>query len=143
MLVICNSQQSFATVYSIHVYEKKQKRVKYLLKSYYREKVIYSKLRFSKFKKFFSRSVFGQLQLTQISLNLPTFCCTLKIWEQKGACFFHFFNMERNYEVSKSPFFLLNKNINYNKNKKNRKKKIPSHFQRDKSNASVNIKLLN
>ena len=59
MLVICNSQQSFATVYSIHVYEKKQKRVKYLLKSYYREKVIYSKLRFSKFKKFFSRSVFG------------------------------------------------------------------------------------
>ena len=42
-------------------------------------KVTFSKLRFSKFKKFVSRLVFGQLQLTQISLNFKTSCCNLKI----------------------------------------------------------------
>ena len=39
----------------------------------------FPKLRFSKFKKFVSRSVFGELQLTQISLNYKTPCCNLKI----------------------------------------------------------------
>ena len=39
----------------------------------------FSKLRFSGFKKFVTRSVFGELQLTQISLNFKTFCCNLKI----------------------------------------------------------------
>ena len=34
---------------------------------------------FSKFKKFVSKSVFGELQLTQISLNFKTFCCNLEI----------------------------------------------------------------
>ena len=43
--------------------------IKYLCKSYYGEKVIYSKLQLSKFKNFISGSVFGKLQLTQISLN--------------------------------------------------------------------------
>ena len=37
------------------------------------------KLRFSKFKKFASTSAFGELQLTQISLNFQTSCCNLKI----------------------------------------------------------------
>ena len=45
------------------------KDVKYLLTSYYWEKLTFSKLRFSKFKKLVTRSVFGELQLTQISLN--------------------------------------------------------------------------
>ena len=39
----------------------------------------FSKLRFSGFKKFVTRSVFEELQLTQISLNFKTFCCNLKI----------------------------------------------------------------
>ena len=39
----------------------------------------FSKLRFSGFKKFVTRSVFGELQLTQISLNFKTSCCNLKI----------------------------------------------------------------
>ena len=39
----------------------------------------YSKLRFSKFKKFVFRWVFGELQLTQISLNFKTSCSNLKI----------------------------------------------------------------
>ena len=49
------------------------------IKSYYGEKVTYSKLLFSKFEKFVSRSVFRELQLKQISLNFQTFCCNLKI----------------------------------------------------------------
>ena len=32
-----------------------------------------------KFKKFMTRSVFGELQLTQISLNFKSSCCNLKI----------------------------------------------------------------
>ena len=39
----------------------------------------FSKLRFSRFKKFVTRSVFGELQLTQISLNFKTSCFNLKI----------------------------------------------------------------
>ena len=37
-----------------------------------------SKLRFSGFKKFVARSVFGELELKQISLNFKTSCCNLK-----------------------------------------------------------------
>ena len=39
----------------------------------------FSKLRFSGFKKLVTRSIFGELQLTQISLNFKTSCCNLKI----------------------------------------------------------------
>ena len=39
----------------------------------------YSTLRFCKFKKLISRLLFGELQLTQISLNFKTPCCYLKI----------------------------------------------------------------
>ena len=39
----------------------------------------FSKLRFSGWKKFVTRSDFGELQLTQISLNFETSCCSLKI----------------------------------------------------------------
>ena len=38
---------------------------------------MFSKLRFSGFKKFVTRSVFGELQLTQISLNFKNSCCNL------------------------------------------------------------------
>ena len=44
-----------------------------------REKLAISKLFFSKFKKFVSSSVFGELQLTQISSNSKTSFCNLKI----------------------------------------------------------------
>ena len=50
-----------------------------LNKSYYREKMSDSKTRFSDLKKFISRSVFGELQLTHISLNFQTSFCNLKI----------------------------------------------------------------
>ena len=39
----------------------------------------FSKLRFSGFKKFLTRSIFGELQLTKISLNYETSCCYLNI----------------------------------------------------------------
>ena len=39
----------------------------------------FSKRRFSGFKKFVTRSVCGELQLEQISLNFKTSCCNLKI----------------------------------------------------------------
>ena len=39
----------------------------------------FSKLRFSGCKNLFTRSVFGELHLTQILLNFKTSCCNLKI----------------------------------------------------------------
>ena len=38
-----------------------------------------SKLRFSGLKRSVTRSVFGELQLTQISLNFKTSCCSLEV----------------------------------------------------------------
>ena len=62
----------------------------------------YSKLRFSKFKIFVTRSVFCELQLTQISLNLKLLVATSKVWEQNCMWLFYYFNFERNYDVLKS-----------------------------------------
>ena len=39
----------------------------------------YPKLQFSKFSRFVSRSIFGELQLTQIQPNFQTSSCNLKI----------------------------------------------------------------
>ena len=62
-----------------------------------------------------TRSIFGELQLTQISYNFQTSCYKLKI---KKLCVAFLFNFERNYDALKlkSPCILLNKNINVNKN---------------------------
>ena len=89
-----------------------------------REKVTYSKLRLSKFKKFVSRLVYGELQLTQISLNFQTSYCNLKVrglGEKLCVRLFYYFYFERNYGIlkSKSPWFLLKKM------RRNRKWKIP------------------
>ena len=83
----------------------------------------FSKLRFSGFKKFVTRSVFSELQFTKISLNFKTSCCNLKIRGLGAKRLFYYFNFERNYDVlkSKSPCILLNKNV---KTKRNRKWKI-------------------
>ena len=86
------------------------------------EKLTFSKLWFFKFEKFDPRSVFGELQLTQISLNFQTSCCNLKI-RGRGAklcvgCFYYFNYYERSYvwlfKVKES--VLLNENINFNNN---------------------------
>ena len=77
----------------------------------------FSKLRFSGFKKFVTRSVFGELRLTQISLNFKTSCCNLKI-KSLGT---------KLCQKSKRPCILLNKNINFNKNETESKIKNPAH----------------
>ena len=63
---------------------------------------------------------------------LKTFIATWKweIWEQNCEWLFHYFNFERNSEVlkSKSPCFLLKKNTNFNKTRRNGKWKIPQTF---------------
>ena len=75
---------------------------------------------FPSFKSFASMSAFGELQLTQISLNLKTSWCKLKIRDLGEKCgwLFYYFNFARNYGdlMPKSPCFLLNKNISFNKN---------------------------
>ena len=80
--------------------------------SKYWEKVKYSKPQLSKFKKFVSRSVFGELQLTQISLNFQTSCYNLKI-RGLGANlwvdFLVFFFSGRNYDVEESMLFVKQK----------------------------------
>ena len=72
----------------------------------------------------------------QISLNVQTFCCNLKIrgldWEQNCVWLYGFY-FERNYEnlKSKNPCFLLNRNINFNKNGKKSKMENPTHSFRE------------
>ena len=46
---------------------------------YFREKLMLLKLQLSKFKKFVSRPVFREFQLTLISLSFKTCSCNLKI----------------------------------------------------------------
>ena len=102
-------------------------------KSYY-----YSKLHFSGFKRFVTRSVFRELQPTQISLNFNNSCCNLKIRDLGAKCsgwLFYYFSFERSYDVlkSKSSCILLNKNINFNKNKTELKMENPIHSFKEMS----------
>ena len=112
----------------------KSKDVKYLLKSCYWEKLTFSKLWFSEFKKFVSRLVFREFQFIWIgtSLNIKTSCCNLKIrslWAKLCVWLFYYFNFERRDEVlkSNSRCILLNKNINFDKNKTESKMENPTH----------------
>ena len=103
-------------------------------------KLTFRKLRFSKFNKIVTGSVFGEPQLTQISLNFKTYCCNLKnrgLGPKLCVWLFCYFNFGRNYDVlkSQSPCILLNKkNTNFKGpvrsfHQKSRKKKIISWLQ--------------
>ena len=85
---------------------------------------------------------FGELQLTEISLNYKTSCCNLKsdAWEQNCVAFYYF-NFEQSYDVlkSKSSCILLNKNINFNKNEVESKMENPTHSFRE---TNVVLKLI-
>ena len=103
------------------------------------------KLLYSKFKKFVSRSVIGELQLSQISLNFKLIV-HIKLIEQNREWLFNYFDFERNYDVlkSKSPFFLLKKNINFNKSKMESKMQNPTHDIREsKLGGSAHIRNAN
>ena len=106
----------------------------------------YSKRRFSRFTKFVSRSVFGELRLMQISLNFQSSCCKLKMRGQEQICEWlsYYFYFQRSYDIlkSKSPCFLLNKNINFNKNKtKPKMENLNTQFYRNKPCASACIRI--
>ena len=92
------------------------------------QKIGGGKLRFSGFRKFVTRPAFRELRLMQISLNIKTSCCNLKI---RGL--FYYFNFGRNYDVlkSKSPCIFLNKNINFNKNETESIMENPTHSFRE------------
>ena len=92
----------------------------------------FSNFLLSWFKKFVTRSVFGEFQLTQMSLKFKSSCSNLKIrgtWEQNYVWLFYYFNFERSCGIltSKIPCTLLNKIINLNKNKTEMKKENLSH----------------
>ena len=98
----------------------------------YLKTTIEKNFRFSSLKKFVSRSVFEGLQLKKISLNFKTFCCNLNIrgLKQSRMWFFYYFIFERNWK-SKSPCFLLIKNININKKETESKIENPTHTFRE------------
>ena len=87
---------------------------------------------FAKFKEFVSWSVFGELQLSQISLNFKTLL-QLKNQrsESKTVCGFFIILILKGIIKSKSPCILLNKNINFNKNKTESKMENPTHSLRE------------
>ena len=65
----------------------------------------------------FSNSVFGELQLTQISLRSKTSCCNLKIRSLgTKACVVLLLNMFMLLLMLMSVWLLLNKKVNSNKN---------------------------
>ena len=78
-----------------------------------------------------SQVSFGELQLTEVSLNFKTFCYNVKIRGLGPNCvsLFYYFDFERNYGVlkSKSPCILLNININFNENETESKMVKPTH----------------
>ena len=64
-------------------------------------------------------------------MNLKLLVATYKpdVWEQNYVWLSNYFNLERNCDVlkSKSPCMLLNKNINFNKNKPESTMENPAH----------------
>ena len=73
------------------------------------------------------------------SSSPQTSCSNLKIRGLAAKLWvdFLFFHFERNYDVSKSkgPWFLLNKNMNFNKNQKESKMNNPAHSCREINRA--------
>ena len=95
----------------------------------------FSKLWFSGFKKFVTRSVLGSSNWGRYWIS-KLLVATYKldvIWEQNCEWLSYYFHFERSYEVlkSKRPCILWNKNINFNKNKIKSKMENPTHSFRE------------
>ena len=115
-----------------------------MLKGYYWDNVTYWKFWLSKFKKFVSRSVFGEFQLILISLNFKTSCCNLKtrgLGAKPCVALLIIFYFKKNYDFLKSkspfsiPFWVFLK-----KTKRNLKWKFPKHSFRACASARIRIK---
>ena len=79
---------------------------------------------------------FGELQLTQISLNFKISCSNLKFsGEQNRVWCFSYFNFGRSHDVLKSNSLciFLNKNINFNYNETESKMENSTHTFRETS----------
>ena len=75
------------------------------LNSRYLEKLTFSKLPFSKFEKFISRSVFRERRFTQILLHFKTSCCPFKT---KGIMTFYSQSLKTKRDRKwKIPYMLL------------------------------------
>ena len=96
---------------------------------------MFSKLRFSKFRKIAP----GQFLSSSSSHNyhwiFKLFVATWKseVWKQSYVWLFNYFYFERSYDFfkSKSPYFLLNENINFGKNKTESKMENLTHSFRE------------
>ena len=95
----------------------------------------FSKLRFSEFNKFISRSDLGSSNSRRCHWILKFVVATYKsdVWEQIYVWLFYYFNFERSYKVfkSNSPWILLNKNINFCKNEMESKMENTTHSFRE------------
>ena len=91
----------------------------------------FSKLRFSGFKKFVTRSVLASRYHWILKLLVATY--KSDVWEQNCVWLFYDFNFERSYDVlkSKSPCILLNKNINFNNEETESKMENPTRSFRE------------
>ena len=94
------------------------------------------KLRFSKSLKDLSLGQFlGSSNSRRYHGILKLLVATLKseVWKQNCLWLFYYFHFERNYDVlkPKSPYILLNKNINVNKIETEWKMKNPTHTFRE------------
>ena len=96
----------------------------------------YSKLQFSKFKKFVFGSVFGELHPTHADfIRFAISSCNLKIivLELKLLVFSTVLILKVIIRKEKSQCFLLNKNINFNKNEAESKMENSTHIFREMS----------
>ena len=85
-------------------------------------------------------SVFGVLQLMQISLNFKTSCCNSKMTSlrEKHEWLFYYFSLEMIYDIVKS------KHLCFNENEMDSKIEIPTpYFWREKSCASAFARITN
>ena len=68
-------------------------------------------------------------------IKLPAATSKSEVWKQNCEWVFYYFNFERNYDIlkSRSPFILLNKNINFSKNETESKMENPTHSFREEN----------
>ena len=125
--------------------------VKYLYKSYCRQKLTLSKLRFSKLKNPSSGQFWRSYNSRRLNSNSSTvklFVTTSKsvVWVQKRVLLFYYFKLEGNYNVlkSKNACFLLKQNINFNKGETESKMENPTcPFRETNLCASTHVRIAN
>ena len=108
---------------------------------------MFSKLRFLVLKDLSPSQFLGNSNWRRYHWILKRYVATWKSeeWEQNFVGLFYYFNFERKCDVlkSKSLWILLNKNINFNKTKRNWKSKSRTRFYLDEPCVSAHIRIAN